>query len=382
MNFFKSKLKICIEGLNLHHVINFFEHKNFNIENLNKITNKKITCIISKKDFKNLKKSSLYNNYNITILTTYGYINLIKLLVSNLGIIIGVISCLFATVSFTSKIHSIQIINHNHTCNNGNDCIFTNENKNLVLKCLSSNGIKLNSNINNIPESRLIERILMNDFPQISGVSITRNGINLYVEIIEGSIKDKKQSPLIAESSGVLINLSVTSGKCNSKIGDVIIKGDTIITPEDNKPIVASVTLRTFNHESMIYNEENTKYVKTGKKINVNNLSLFGLHLNSNIQPSFKLYESLTTTKYTALNMFLPIKITSTTFYELKEVVSVIPFETVEYELKENLKRNILKSINTSNHEIKNITYQIYKEGSRTRLDCYVESYYKIEKKG
>ena len=93
----------------------------------------------------------------------------------------------------------------------------------------------------------------------------------------------------------------------------------------------------------------------------------------------YNLYESETNYRYAFLNLFLPIKIKETIFYELKKNETIIPFEDVSETTKEDLKSLTLKQI-PSTAQIINTTYSTHQEGSRTRLDCYIETHLTISK--
>ena len=375
-----NKYNISISGLNLHHVIAYFEQEKFLVSNLSRKDHKTLTCTILKKDYKKFKKSGLFPLYQIKILKTHGADNLANKFVQNIGLIVGIIICFCSVLAITNNVYSISFNNQNHTCTNLNDCIFTTENQTKLLSVLKENNIFVGANIKQLPSNKILEQILMKEFKQISGVSLSRKGTRVNIEIVEAKLlSPATTNSLVAKESGIIINLDITSGQTTYKPGDIVLKGQTIVSPENNKPVVAKAVLRAFYHDSIIYNENQTTYVKTGRTISKNNLSLWNLKLNSKATKKFKLYESETHNRYAFLNMFLPVKINQTIFYELEKHETIIPFSDVESTLKSNLKNTTLTHVPTD-AEIKNTTFSSHIEGSRTRLDCYIETYLTIIK--
>ena len=148
---------------------------------------------------------------------------------------------------------------------------------------------------------------------------------------------------------------------------------------ETNKNVVASAVIRTFYHDSIIYNELQTEYKRTGRILTKNNISLWGINFNSKTRNKYKLYESETHQRYAFLNLFLPIKIEQTVYYELEKEETTIPFQDMETLLKSDLQTKTLAIIPT-NAEVKNTTYTTHQEGTRIRLDCYIETFLTITK--
>ena len=130
-------------------------------------------------------------------------------------------------------------------------------------------------------------------------------------------------------------------------------------------------------HENIVYDQEQINYVKTGKKTTLNDVSLWGINLKNNKLPHFQFYETETINSYLSLNMLLPIKITSTTFFELVAINENPPFDEVQDELKNKLYIKT-KALLDANSTERNTTFATFTEGNKTRLDCYIEAIYKL----
>ena len=81
-----------------------------------------------------------------------------------------------------------------------------------------------------------IETELLSKMPDIAWISVNRRGTVAYVEVIESEnvLTDKETGPIysniVAETDGVVEDISVQSGTAVVKIGDVVKKGDILIS--------------------------------------------------------------------------------------------------------------------------------------------------------
>ena len=376
-----SLYTITIEGLNLHHVMTFFNKNNIVLKNVKKTSTKTITLTINKRDFKLLKNSELYNNYTIKIIHECSHISKLKFFAKKIGLILGIIIMLFFTQTTTSKIQNIYIPHENHTCSNAENCIFTKENINKLSQILKDIGIYSKMSCYSIPNSRTTEQYLMKQFPQISGVNLQKNGTNLYINIIEANLNIQDAKNIISPYNAIIISLDITSGSTNYKNGDIIKKGEILVSSTNNNPAVATAKLRVFFNDSNVYNENQETYIRTGKTQTNNSLSIFGLSLKSLKPPNYKYYEKSSKKYYSSLNMLLPIKINKTTYFELEKIDTFIPYKNQETLIKENLFENLKNTI-PNNAEIKNATYTTVREENRVRTDCYIETILTIKKEG
>ncbi len=380
MNNFKSKYQILITGLNLHHVLAFFEREKLNVSNLERIDNKNLRCKIDKPSFKLFKASPLSKAFNIKIERRFGFDNLFRQFLNSLGLIIGCLICLFSVLNLSSRVLAIHIVIDNHTCSNGEECIFQGENLEKLKECLKANGIYKQAPISSLPSNRELERSLMQSFKQVSGVNITVKGVHVYVDILEAKLQTiESDYRLTAEENGIVVSIDVTSGTSNVSLGDIVLKGQTLVSSSSNAPVSATIVLRSFYHESTIYNESQISYNRTGNTFTVNNLEIFNKSTTSSKTIPFSLYESETHKRFAFLNLFLPVKLSTTTYYELKAIETIVPYASMEENIKLNLTEKT-RSLLPPNAEERNITFTTFQEGSRYRIDCYIETYLTIKK--
>lgn len=367
---------ISIEGLNLHHVLAFFEREKIPLQNLVRSGEHKLSLTIKKADYLKFKKSQLSRAYKVVTLSVTGPEKLLSTFVRNIGLLIGIVFVAIMTINLTSSIHSVKIICPSHSCQNGESCIFTPENQAKVLQFLAENGVKKGLSMAAVPPSRDIEKLLTKNFTQLSGASLQRRGVNLYLTLIERQLPANLNTPdLVASRSGIVISVDVISGQPEVKVGDIVLEGQTLVSAENNAPVTASVVLRTFYHEITLYNDEQVSYQRTGRKTTKHSMEfeLFNIKEKEPESP-YKLYESQTKRQYVFYNLFVPLISQTTTYWELEEVVKIVPYSQVEASLKTKLAEETRATLSPLAEE-KNITFAEYKEGSRTRLDCYIEAY-------
>jgi len=369
-----NKYKISISGLNLHHALAYFEREGFNRTNIERVSHTNLVITLDAKDFKKFMKDDISKAYKIEIIKKIGIQNFSLSLLKHIGILVGLVISFIIIFSSTNHIHSVEFNTSGHTCSNHQECIFNPKHKEKLEKILAENGIEKGKKLPLEISSKKIEHALMQEFKQISGVTIRQKGVKIFVDIKEATLPEKETiSNLVSPVSGIIVFSEVISGTSSLKNGDIVLKGQTLALAQDNKPVSATFKIRTFYHENLIYSENKTTYIKTGRTKSVNSVELFGLSLNSKKNPSFEIYQTETSSRYAFFNLFLPFKVKSNKYFELKKQETVVPFESVEKGLKDKLYLQT-KLLVPKNAEEKNVTFATFKENDKTRLDCYIES--------
>lgn len=369
----KNKYQISISGLNLHQVVAFFERENFHVENLSTKGHTALTVTLPKNEFKKFTKSDFSKNFKIKIGKKIGKEILLKTCMKHFGLLLGLIVCFCFVFFSTNHIHSVTIDSSNHVCENHQNCIFKDENITRLEEELAKLGIEKGARLPIKASSREIERHLVQNFKQISGVTISQKGMNIEVKIQEGRLKESETvESLTSPVSGIVVTNNVISGNCLVKNGDIVLEGQVLATPKDGKNVSATFEIRTFFHENIVFSETQTTYERTGKKQTINTLELMNHKIGKEEKCSFSLFESETTKRYAFFNLFLPFKTCSTTFFELQKNEKTILFSDVEEELKQQLLEKTKKLIPSSAIQ-RNTTFSTFRENDKVRLDCYVE---------
>lgn len=368
-----QKYKIKISGLNLHHALDYFLREHFSLEDVIREDPKTVILTLSKADFKKFKKENFSKTYKIEVLEKYGFEKVQNVFLRRLGLLFGFVLAAVLIMTTTNRIYSVELNDANHTCQNKHECIFYGENRKEFLNALANYGIKAGVKANKSLNYREIERNLIKDFKQVSGVKISVNGSKIKVEVVEATLKEEETTlDIIAPFSGIIVSSEVVSGKAMVKNGDIVLKDQVLVKSVDQKRANATFLIRSFIHENTLYSENQITYTKTGKVENKTTIELFGLKLGAKSDKDFTYYQSDTATRYAFYNLFLPVIVKTEKITEMKRTEQFISFESQEQILKREL-YELTKSKLPESAEEKNVTYATYRDGDKVRLDCYIE---------
>ena len=375
----KTYYSLSVSGLNLHHVVEYFEREHFHVQNLSRTDKNTLFVTLSKNEYHKFIAENFAKTFQIKVVKIEGAQKSTSSFLRHIGLFLGIVISLFSICFCTNRIFAVEINQTAHTCKNQEQCIFSESNKKALLEKLASLGIAKGKSNHIKLSNREIEHVLMQEFKQISGVTIKQKGVKVYITIQEATLPEGDHvSSLVSPVSGVVVTNNVVSGISKVKNGDIVLKGQTLAVPEDGKTVSATFEIRTFYHETMIYSENVVSYVKTGRKKTQNSIEIFGFKLKNNKKCPFTLYESTRTKRYAFYNLFLPIICTSETFEELKKQETTVPFQEVENALKQKLYLQTKAHLPLDVQE-KNTTFATFQEKDKTRLDCYIEAIIKVD---
>lgn len=205
-------------------------------------------------------------------------------------------------------------------------------------------------------DTKEIELTLIENFNEISLVSCMIKGQTLVLNVKEKLLPDEmvgEFSPIVAQKNGKITKIDLVSGTLNVGIGDFVKMGDILVFPyvfdnSGNKKSVeaeAEIWADVYNEGTCDHYEKIIKVERTGKKIEQNIITLFGLPIyqfKENL--NFDLFETEVKKINLSNNLFLPFKMTKTVFYELKQTVVESKFEDVADEYISKAKEKALEN--------------------------------------
>ena len=154
--------------------------------------------------------------------------------------------------------------------------------------------------------------------------------------------------------------------------GDIVKEGDILIKSDIEAK--GQITGKVYFSSTRIFNEKQQKEVETGNIFKTDNISFFGLlNIKNQEKCEFKSFKLEKQTYNIFQNLFVPIQKTKFIYKEVKYEETYISFESVEDDIKEELKTETLQKL-PENADIKNITYSVVKEGDLVRIDCFIET--------
>lgn len=329
----KYSYHICLQGLNFDRLFEKFKELNVKIFNVERPNYKVCEFGVGFFDYLKIKKQNLLKNYKVQIKKTFnfGFIanNFLKNIGLYLGIIVSIIFC-FAISNVTLKI-DVQGLEK--------------LNKEELIAQLEQINVKTNK-VNSISNEE-IEQFLKQNNNQISLVSVIKKGTNLIINVKEKVDVSIDISPICAGYNMLIENIVVSQGVAKVKKGDIVKKGDVLVDPQivftngqktELEPI-AKIDAKVWIIGSIEFNEEEIIYQKTGKKIVNSTYEWCGTKIFSNTsQVKFENYEKKVYNDYVFNNMFLPIKLNKTIYYETQPVIVKDNFEDNRVVLTEKSK--------------------------------------------
>lgn len=207
----------------------------------------------------------------------------------------------------------------------------------------------------NAIDTEEVEIKLVDKFDEISFASCAIRGQTLVVNIKEKLMPEQMYgdfSALVAQKSGKISKINLISGTAVVEIGDIVKAGDVLVEPytidtsgqirmvEAKAEIVAEV----YNEGSVDHYESYIDVSRTGKKVEENVIKLFGLGIYSFKEDvNFAMYEVEYEEIDLSENLFLPLKMYKTIYYELEEKLIESNFDEVKDEFVEKAKQKALE---------------------------------------
>lgn len=329
----KYSFYVCLEGLNFDRLFKSLNKHNIKVYDCDR-PNYKTCCIgINFFDYFKAKKLKLFKQFKVTVKRTHNIGFLTNNFLKNIGFYVGALVALILTIIVSKTTLKINVL--------GLENITEQE----IVKALSEIDVKtwqINKKSN-----EEIEQYLKENNSKISLVSVVKKGTNLIVNVKEKITKSEDVfSPICATYNMVINSIEVSQGVSHVKAGDVVKKGDILVSPKQIltngkitqlKPF-AKIDATVWITGNVEFKTEDVKYVKTGKKVVWSNYELNGKQLfSSTPQVKFENYEKSVYNNYVFKNMFLPIKLNRTIFYETKA-------ETIKQNFEDNKTKLIEQS--------------------------------------
>jgi sporulation protein YqfD len=240
-----------------------------------------------------------------------------------------------------------------------------------IIAVLSEKGVKTFDAINKNSNEE-IEQIILDNFNEVSMVSVVKKGMTIVINIKEKLLNDEHEnvgnhSALIAKDDGIITEIELIQGTLLVKVGDFVRAGDELVSPyiidssgqrisiEPKANIFADVWLAG---ESVHYNVKNV-VERTGNVITERKLIFLDKEIYTNkVDISFEKYEVEVVETYLSDDL-LPVKYQVIHYYETQT-------HTVEQEFSEVEEVKIL--------EAKNLAKLRMREGEEIKKENYVIS--------
>ena len=306
--------KFFLEGLNIERFLNALTEQKISVYNLNRVDINKIEFEVRLKDA--FKVEKLISNFHFEVKReAKGVLGLLKFFQNRIGIVIGLILALALVIVSNQFTFNFSILG------------LENIEEAKIEEVLKNNGIE-KFKINNFDAGKL-EEILSAEIPEISMVSVMKKGTTIIINIKEKlPTFEEKYKPIVAEYNMLIESLEVYAGFTNLKVGDSVLKGDTIVYPYEfdgnGNPTScepkAKIKALTWFSASKSVEKVETRLARTGRKqflevsYKLGNNEIFKEEKEITFE-NFEVEEVNRQISY----MFLPINITKKVAYEIRE---------------------------------------------------------------
>lgn len=324
---------ISVEGIGTERFLNHLIRSKISVYNVTRISNTKIQFYVDRNDMKLFKQAYKGSNFEVKVKQNTGVPFIMKRLYRHKGMWICAILSLMLLILTSQFVTDIYI--------QSPEGIKEEE----LRKELYEAGLKPGVYKKNIDRKEIREQI-MQKFDEVAYMSINVKGTNIFVTITKKaeSLKSTEESNycnIIAEKNGIIEKIIPRSGNSVINIGDIVQKGDMLITGANSKSL-PEVWASTFYEVKKSASYIDTKKEKTGNSKKVYTLSFYDKKytLRRNIEYADYVIENKEH-KLIIGNYTFPVKINVSTFYETKNV----KIEKDKEQLKEELSKQVLKEL-------------------------------------
>lgn len=325
------------------------------------LNDKRLCFKIGISSFKEIRKYKRNISGKIHIVKKCGVPFLIAKNKKRYGMLVGFVLFLTILYFLSGFIWNIEI--------NGNQNVSDKE----IYDCLKDIGIYEGVAISKInPENHRNELLLK--MKDISWAAINIEGSRLTLDITEVKKKEENStipSNLKADSDGIIKSIEVISGVANVKVGDVVRKGDLLVSgvieyQDMHTEFVRSRGKITAEVEKSFSVKQPLKISvkkRTGKKQKRTVLEIFGIKIPLYFGRINKPYESeKTEIKTEKNNAYLPIRLISKSFYYTEEKMYTISENEAKNLALTELESEINDYLNGGKISDKKISYIIEKD--------------------
>lgn len=333
ISFVRGYYTIVVEGLDTESFLNYLIRNKIYVYNVNRIEKTKIQFNIDRDNYKKLKKIHRSNKFNIKVKKQTGIPFIAKRIYTYRGMIICAIISLIILMSTSQFVTDVYI-----TAPEGID-------KMALKKELYIQGVKPGVYKKSI-DRKIVRDNIMGKFNQIAYVSINVKGTNIFVNITK---KDESQDSeensnycnIIATKDGIIEKVVPRSGEAVVEEGDIVKKGDVLVNGAKTTAL-PEVWATTFYEAKKSSNYIDVKNQRTDNKKKVYTISFYDKKYKILRNIKYKDYEIENKTYELKLGDYtFPIKLTVSTFYEVRKVENKIDVKKV----KEELSRAVLKEL-------------------------------------
>lgn len=334
-------LNIEISGLNQEKLFNKLSEMKIEVFDLIRSSHSSASFSILPAGLKKVQNVLNENQIKIIKIKKQGLLKLYSTILLRAGVLIGFCLSIILLLISNYFIINIKIF--------GNENLKTEDILNF-LKEKNVNSFILKNSVQN----ENLEILMLENFNEISMVSIIKKGTTLIVNIKEKIFEEKIiYENIVSEYNGRILDIKLISGTLKKKTGDIIKAGDVLVegyfTNSSNEKVQinpqAEMKIEIWFEEKVIHYEKNIVSEFTGNEIKIRTIFLGGLELFTNFNAkTFDKYE-IEDSYVKIKNLFLPFIIKYSVIKEIKIYEKFSLFEEVREKLIDECKQKALQKI-------------------------------------
>ena len=363
------ELEIC--GYNLERTLNFLccHSIEFYVVNKKDIKNASIQIKLKDKDY--VCKILQEKNIEIKNEKYCGLLKAVNFYKLRWGLVVGAIIFIASLIVLTNFMFKIEVV--------GTENVKSEE----VVSFLNSKGIKQFTHLNSISTDE-VEKIILENFQEVSMVSAIKKGCCLIVNIKEKLLNNEYENtgsftPLLATQNGIIKEITIIQGTPLVKVGDIVKVGDKLVAPyvvdSNGKQISiepkAKISAEVWLNGQSEHAESRAIKERTGNVLKFRETSINDVVIFSTVQSKvdFKNYECEEKVSYLSETL-LPIKYKEIFYFETKCVIIEEEFEKVKDAKILEAKNNALSQV--KNKKIIAENYSISKKNDKTIVNYVI----------
>lgn len=364
----KTSVTFSLSGYNFERWLNVLSNKGVEILSAEKIDVKNSKLEVEIEREKQVETFLKSKNFQVVGKQYNGLARPLKFFGTHFGIIIGIFLCFCFYVVASGYVWRIEIM--------GNE----NVNSNEIIEVLDENGVSIFSPLNRNSNEE-IEKIVLNNFKNVSMVSVVKKGTSIIVNIKEKLITNENQGfgALLASEDGTIKNIKLIQGTPVVKVGDVVRAGDELVAPYvvDSSgnciPIEpkAEITFEFLLSGQSVHNNTVQVQKRTGRNVCERKMSFLDREIvTTKVEVPFENYELERSETYLSTST-LPLKYVTLTYHEIENVTIEKSFSEVKDEKIQEAK-SLAFARKAEQDSVVYENYVITEKGDQTIVDYVV----------
>ncbi len=181
------------------------------------------TFVLRRKDYLSIKQYLASKGDTVTILASKGMFNFFDGIVKRPILLVTIALLLFLTFWVPTKVLFVRV--------EGNACVSSSH----ILQCAENAGIRFGASTRPL-RSEKVKNSLLQQIPELSWVGINTKGCVATITVAERQISQTAPeekgaiSSIVSSRDGQITDITVTAGNALCKIGDVVTKGQILIS--------------------------------------------------------------------------------------------------------------------------------------------------------